>query len=380
MNIIIFSAKAEGHFLEYTHHLYNAAINDKKNNYYFILPDSFSDLKKRWSWPDASNVYFDLFSKKTLNGQTPSLFSQIKYSFALYKKLKGDIKKYNVHSLLFLSLVDCVMTALFFYKEEIAINGILYRLYTREETKNVGFYLDVFKCFIVGKLRVFKNVFILNDGVSARYLNIKYKTKKFKYLSDPYVPINGSKIDFRKENSISKSSIVFAHIGSLSYNKGTIEVLKSLKYISLENKYNYTFVFAGKIIEETRSEFYSILDEVKDKCKVIVFDRFCSYDFLADICIACNALVIPYRRTAQSSGIIGYASQFGKPVISINKGLLGSLIRKYSLGILINNSNVSSLLEAYKKIEIESIKAPSYDYCNNHTIEMFQVAILSNIV
>lgn len=380
MNIIIFSAKVEGHFLEYIHHLYEAAINDKKNNYFFVLPKLFDDLKSQWSWSDSSNVYFDLFSEKELNGQTPSFFSQIQFSFALYKKLNGCIKTYKIQSLFFLSLVDCLLFAVFFSKKKIAINGILYRLYTREDEKGLSCVLDAFKCFIVGKLKVFKNIFILNDEVTARYLNIRYKTQKFKYLGDPYVPINCSGINFRKNNYISASSVVFAHIGSLSYNKGTIEVLNSLRYIPSENKNNYTFVFAGKILDEIRKEFYVILDEVKEKCRVLVYDEFCSYEFFADICNSCDALVIPYRRTAQSSGIIGYASQFGKPVISLNRGLLGCLIRRYSLGFLINDFSLESLVDAYKIIEGNKIKAPTIDYCNEHTIKVFQKTILNNLV
>ena len=41
---------------------------------------------------------------------------------------------------------------------------------------------------------------------------------------------------------------------------------------------------------------------------------------------------MPYHITNLSSGVIGYAALFGKPVIGPSKGLLGHLINKYQLG------------------------------------------------
>lgn len=379
MNIIIFSSQVNGHFLEYVHHLYESAIDDKRNNYIFILPQSFDSVKNKWEWESSSNIQFDLFTNAKLTGQTPSFSSQLSYSFSLFKKLKHDIRKYNAHSLLILALTDFILTAILFAKKKIAINGILYRLYTREEKKGLGYKLDVLKCFIIGKLSVFKNIFILNDKITTRYLNLKFRTKKFKYLSDPYLPIMCSGKDFRQENSIGSSDVVFAHIGSLSYNKGTIEVLNSLRLLSADKRNKYTFVFAGKIMDEIRNEFYSAYDDVKEKCRIIVYDEFCSYEFLADICKASDALVLPYRRTAQSSGIIGYASQFGKPVISINRGLLGSIIKSYSLGLLIEDGSGQSLINAYYKIENKEFNKPSKDYCEFNTIDLFQSTIIKNL-
>lgn len=379
MNIIIFNSQVGGHYLEYVHHLYESAIDDKRNNYIFILPQSFESVKNKWEWESSSNIQFDLFINEKITSQTPSFSSQLAYSFNLYKKLRNDIRKYNAQSLLVLSLTDFTLVAILFAKKKIAINGIIYRLYTREEKKGLSYKLDVLKCFIIGKLSVFKNIFILNDKITTRYLNQKFRTEKFKYLSDPYLPIMCSGKDFRQENSIESSDVVFAHIGSLSYNKGTIEVLNSLRLLSADKRNKYTFVFAGKIVNEIRSEFYSIFDDVKEKCRIIVYDEFCSYEFLADICKASDALVIPYRRTAQSSGIIGYASQFGIPVISINKGLLGSIIRSYSLGLLIEDGTGQSLINAYQKIENKEFDKPSKEYCECNTIDMFQSTILNNL-
>jgi len=379
MNIIIFSSQVGGHFLEYVHHLHEAAIEDKRNNYIFILPQSFDSVKNKWKWESSSNIHYDLFTNEKLTGQTPSFRSQLSYSFILYKKLKDDIRKYNAQSLFILALTDFILTAVLFSKKKLAINGILYRLYTREEKKGLVYKLDVLKCFIIGKISVFKNIFILNDRITARYLNIKYRTEKFKYLSDPYLPIKCTGKDFRKENSIGCLDVVFAHIGSLSYNKGTIEVLNSLKLLPVEKKNKYTFVFAGRIMDDVRKEFYSIFEVVKEKCRIIVYDEFCSYEFLADICKASDALVIPYRRTAQSSGIIGYASQYGIPVISINKGLLGSIIKLYSLGLLMKDGSEQSLIHAYQKIENREYDKPSKDYCELNTIDLFQSTILNNL-
>ena len=161
----------------------------------------------------------------------------------------------------------------------------------------------------------------------------------------------------------------------MNSNKGTLDLLESL--IKMEDKEcrEYAFFLAGRVDKKIKQRFMELVDKVKGKVQIVVKDDYCSYEFFASLCVACDAIVIPYKRTAQSSGLIGYASQFGKPVIAPAKGLLGQLVREYGLGILIEEVTSENLMAAFQKIAKGNYQKPSKRYCEENTIESFQKTI-----
>ena len=93
-------------------------------------------------------------------------------------------------------------------------------------------------------------------------------------------------------------------------------------------------------------DFYEIYDSLLDIVKFFVFFVFCYYEFLYNFCYSCDCILIPYKNPNQSSGVIGYASLFQKPVIGPSQGLLGRLIKEYKLGDTIDNISPSCLKSA----------------------------------
>ena len=162
----------------------------------------------------------------------------------------------------------------------------------------------------------------------------------------------------------------------MNTNKGSLEIMHSLTELAQEERTNYSFIFAGKVADDIRDSFYSLYSKIKDKVQIAVIDKYCSYNFFASLCISCDAIITPYKRTSQSSGLIGYASQFGKPVIAPNKGLLGSLVEEYNLGILIKDCSPHSLISAYKSVADGIYPRPNKKYCDDNSTEAFNKFIL----
>ena len=119
----------------------------------------------------------------------------------------------------------------------------------------------------------------------------------------------------------------------LDGRKGTIDILKSIIASKKGELKDSCFVFAGRINKNTLNDFYDLLSVAKEKTRILVFDQFCSYDFLWNLCYSCDVILMPYHLTSLSSGILGYAAVFNKPVIGPDNGLIGNLIKKYELGI-----------------------------------------------
>ena len=125
-----------------------------------------------------------------------------------------------------------------------------------------------------------------------------------------------------------------------------------------------------------RRERDGLLDIVKNKCQIVLYNEYCSKSFMADLFESSDCIVLPYEVTAQSSGLIGYAAHFRKPVIGPKTGLVGKLIRKYRLGIQPDDINPETLSMAISHFTPYLLDT---DYCSYATIGKFQNQICSYI-
>lgn len=250
-------------------------------------------------------------------------------------------------------------------------------LYRLKELSLFGRLTNIVKYVLMSYWKVFDKVLILNDEASAKELNKIYKVDKYQCIIDPFSPFADTNkcTDLRKEYNIPEDKVLFSQFGALNMNKGTVEIVESIKQMPPELAQKCVFFFAGRVNVDIKEKFYKLVEEARQVTDIIVHEGYCSYDFFADICRASNAFLLPYKRTSQSSGVIGYASQYGKPVIAPNKGLLGQLVDKYHLGILMPDSSPQSLVDAYKLVIDGKFGAPSKEYCDTHTIKDFQNVI-----
>ena len=81
----------------------------------------------------------------------------------------------------------------------------------------------------------------------------------------------------------------------------------------------------------------------------------------------------PYEAVDLSSGVIGYAAYYNKPVIGPSGGLLGKIIRRYQLGTALQDITPSSLAKAIASAEPYLIES---DYKEKTERERFTERIL----
>lgn len=214
-------------------------------------------------------------------------------------------------------------------------------------------------------------VFILNDQDSADKLNLKFNVTKFKYIPDPLPEVKIKAVPIISDLELAKDSIKFLHFGAMGYRKGTIDILKAIQLIPKDKK--YTFIFAGKIHHEIEKEFFSLVDEIKDKQNLIVINEFCSYSILDYLCKNSDCILIPYKITSQSSGLLGHASKYKIPVIGPNQGLIGKLIHENNLGTCLKEITPSNICDAILQF---TPYRTSEEYYRTNTIENFQNQLL----
>lgn len=380
MKILIFDPIISGHHLEYLHHLYMMAITRPQDRFIFVVHPDFETKRSLLEWPVSDNISFDtVYPIKKEKGT--SLFKLLRSSWRLCKILKVYVGKHGVNKVFVNSIIGFVPFAPLFLREGVSISGIIYHiyLYKQDHVSKLSKILDRFKCQVMARSKTFGKIFILNDQDSADVFNREYKCNKFVGLPDPYVPIEvDDTFDFRKEHSIPPSAKLFAHFGGLAKRKGTLDILKSLKLLDKSGQRNYWFVFAGAIKDDIKESFYQMYDELKNDCHIIVKDEFCSYEYIASLCMASDAILAPYHQTNLSSGMFGYASQFGKPLIAPSQGLIGKIVRQYNLGVVVDLIDEKSLCEAYDKVTRQNHEILK-DYTVTNNVRNFQMLISKHL-
>lgn len=369
MRILIFDSEISGHHLEYIHHLYDAATKDFQNQYVFIVNKDFDAVKDKLVWQKSDNIKcIQLNNEKQRKCDNKNLLLASWYKSKIVKEYVKIFHIDQVWLIMFMQLMPFL--PLLLINSRVKIIGVLYRiyLYEKENMTRMHLLLEIMRYKIIVANSSIKNILVLNDKRGTEILNKKYNTNKFKYIPDPVPFIDKSKLkNVRVDFGITKNDILYLHFGGLNRRKGTLLIMQALDILSSKDLNNKVFIFAGKIHNDIKEEFYNLKTKNEHKCKIIVFDEFCSYELINNLCFSSDCILIPYCNTNQSSGVLSYAGYFNKPVIAPSQGLLGNLVRNYALGISLDNINCKSLSESLL-IPIPNIKNK---YSESHTIDAF---------
>ncbi len=364
---IIFDYQLNGHNIEYIHHLYVGASLDSQTKYIFSLPEEFNEVKHFMRWPAAENIEFDLYRLSDVKSSKPIVTA---WKSSLY--LRKLVKKTGAEEIVLVWMMAVLPFIGYLIPKGVKVSGIVYNiyLYLWKQYGILGKVSNVLKYWFLTHCKNINKVFILNDNSAVCKLNRLWKTDKYKYLPDPYVPFSEDVIkDLRDELCIDAGKTICLHLGAMSFKKGTLTVLDIIENSDEEQLNDYAFVFAGKIYPDIKERFYDKVAKLKEKVQIVVKDDFLPYETMGSMVFTCDKVILPYTRIDASSGSIAYASQFGKIVYAPNRGLLGKLVRKYGIGVV---------LDEFRDINsISVIGQKQNTYCQSHRVEDFNSVILS---
>lgn len=352
---LIFETSLKGHRYEYLHNLFVYLSKQNKEKAVFLLP--FDERIVDWNSVNCPNVKVEyLAEKEILQCNKSNLLIGSYYKSQI---LTNYVHKYNATSVFLIFLMLYMPILIFFLPKDIKVSGIIYRSFLWEDSLKKNYLrkaIEWFRYWLMAKSSQVYKILLLNDNKSASVLNARFATDKFIRLPDPYTPLNGKIVNIKEKLNISKQDNLFIQIGQLSFRKGTLEILDALRLMSSDEVEHNYFFFAGKVASEIHESFYSKVNQLKDKgVHLYIKDKFVSFEFLNSLCSSCDCMLTPYKNTSQSSGAIGYAAQYGKPVIGPSKGLLGYLIKHYKLGYQVNMVCAKELYQAitsFKRVPV----------------------------
>jgi glycosyltransferase involved in cell wall biosynthesis len=198
-------------------------------------------------------------------------------------------------------------------------------------------------------------------------------------LHDPIPTLSPlSEFDLRIEYNICPEKKIYLHIGALDERKGTLHILDSLQYIPVTKQKKICLILAGKASNGFTLSLTNKIELVK-QCDVqlIWINEFVSNSKMKSLFNQCDYVLIPYKNTEASSGILGHAVASEKIIIGTKGGLLGEIISTNNFGILIEN--VEPIAIAESMINIENItfnKKNAIKFIREHTLISFTETIL----
>lgn len=371
--ILIFEPFLSGHRLEYIHHLYEKAAKTPKNHYYFAVSNQFQTLKKLFPWSEADNITFVYLDQQFISSIKQRC--KIRRIFSLITLASNLSKQHQVDEVFVICLAEYMPWLPLFFRARAYVSGIIYYIYLYEwkSKKFIPRMRDALTISSIFLFKKYKYAYLLNDPIAATYLNKKFKTGKFRYLPDPFMlPYNNDthKINIKERLGIKSKDKLYLHFGSMSYRKGTLNILQAIALLTKEESENYCFVFAGKIGDDIKETFYTLYGILKEKVRIHVFDEFCTPEFLSSLCEVCSVILAPYYNTSFSSGIIGYAAYYKKPVVVPDEKFIGKLVRRYRLGFLLKDNSPQEIVHFIRNTHT-FFSVDGTRYINTHRINDF---------
>jgi glycosyltransferase involved in cell wall biosynthesis len=387
MKKLFYNLRLTGHHSEYVGHLVDYLyLNKDENSYIFILHPDFS---KRFpviadKARQITNVTWILAtSDEYKNIGTGGM---LKKTFSEYKLMHKYAVAYGVDFVCLLYF-NTFQLACAFYRPSYKISGILFLQFFRMEKSGLKGKIKYYRKYLTtlgySLNAKISSVFILNDRKGCEYLNNEFRTGIFKMLPDPIPelePLNGFNI--YEHYNIEPGRKIFLHIGGLGDRKGTFEIIDAAKSISDENQPDVAILLVGNAANKiTEEAMLKKINEATDSTKVqVVWDnQFVSNSMMKSIFEQCSVVLIPYKNTEASSGILGHAVAANKYVIATGKGLIKELIQENDFGVLIDSITpfeIASKIESFLPLQLNNHL--SSQFLKSHTPKEFAELIILN--
>ena len=390
MNKLFFDIGISGHHSEYIDNIvtYLKEKESVEDHFFFIIhfnfiekfPHIYNKVK------GSNNITFVEIKKEEYDYSNIS--NKLKKSFRNFSLMNRYAKYYKADEVFLLSF-NRFQIPLALKKTNYDIKGILFLQFFRMSRQNFVEKIKYYRKYLTTKFylrnKSIKSIFILNDTEATSFFNRTFNTKVFKVLKDPvssYEPLKS--FDIYQHYKIEKGKKIFLHFGSLSSRKGTLETLDSLNYLSEDLIGKVVLLLVGKnssqaFVDRLNKKIENINDV---NGQVVIWDNtFVPNEQMKSLFDQCFSVVIPYKNSEASSGVLGNAIASGKIVITTGKGLLKELVAEYKAGLLIDEvlpeliaEKISSLLT--EDLQIES-KIESEKYIFEHSLENFSETLLS---
>ena len=142
-------------------------------------------------------------------------------------------------------------------------------------------------------------------------------------------------------HTLPRNRTKFLLFGEITERKGIFKLLDALLLLPHDAAAKTAIVVAGRIDAGIRADVEKAIASVRasqEELQILQYNRFLPDDELTSLIMDCDVVLAPYQRFVGSSGVLMWAAQLKRPVISQSYGLVGKLTREYGLGVDIDTT------------------------------------------
>jgi glycosyltransferase involved in cell wall biosynthesis len=308
----------------------------------------------------------------------------IKYK-SILNSLNKIILSENPDHIYFVTLdhIDKILSILGLPFKRPVISGML--IYSRIYLKNN--LINLIKKNIFLRLLNFiyiKNIFVVDQSF-YNFCNSKIKNSKIIYTPDPgKIYYKFSKVKSRKKYQLSKNDFVILVYGAIKNSKGIYELLEALNEIKINN---IKVIIAGEQTNDIKLFLKNKLSKnLIENYRLIIDEGFKNYKEEAILFAATDVVWVAYNDNFNGSSAVLYqAGSVKKPVITSNKGVIGSINDKYRIGVSVNINDKKTIINTiffmYKnKRIIKKLSLNNFLLSKNHSDKNFSKIICDRII
>jgi glycosyltransferase involved in cell wall biosynthesis len=401
---LIFEPEYFGHHVSYVQILLSF-INCNSVNHEFIFITHPEVIKRLKSFhhisdsPKQNNIkLISLKNHEILKCNTKNLVLKSLACWLTTKMYANQLKADHIHYL-YLDHMQLPLSLRLPLPKAVTISGILFRPSVhysqfskndrnikeiiRDARKNV-FYRFMLKNPIVSV------VFTLDQYFLEYYKERLHNSNKLRFLPDPTILTENNGQFYSEEPTISfrNTTKLFLLFGALDERKGIYRTLEAICKLHPDVLDKARFIYAGQLNPHIEHDFIERLKKARhsnQNMNVDIQNQYLSNQEIRELVKACDVVLMPYQRHVGSSGLLLTAAAFRKPVITQDFGLLGTLTKKYRLGLVVDTIDPHEIAKAIERFVYSDVSEYEVDpqgmanFVNNRTPELFASTLISTI-
>jgi glycosyltransferase involved in cell wall biosynthesis len=226
------------------------------------------------------------------------------------------------------------------------------------------------------------NPLLLIDPRLCELAQKKFPGAPIHLLADPY-PENFSadRAASRQQFNLPDDKFVFLFYGGGYKRKGLHLAVAAMLKISAPNK---AFLLCAGL-QPKNEQLARDLETLRSQGRAEIVNRYVSAEEEKQLFAACDAVLLPYIRHLDGSGVLSRAAGAGKPAIASDEYLIGHVVRQYGMGLLFKSGNVPALKKLIEHAasasaeEISRWQNGAQAYAKNCSREAFRSALVAAV-
>ncbi|MBB6251932.1 glycosyltransferase [Nitrospirillum iridis] len=213
--------------------------------------------------------------------------------------------------------------------------------------------------------------------------------KKVRTVVDPVHPFVNEKPEERVlADTMPTDRVTLLLFGFLTERKGILSLLDALHRLPADAAGKVGVMIAGKVDPALRERVRAGLDRLaqeQPRLWVHLEDRRLSGGEINALIKEASVVLAPYQRFVGSSGVLLWAAQAGKPVLTQDLGLLGCLARTHRLGLALDTTDSETLSKGIEYISESDTRSyfdqeSAANYIRHQSPQNFASEIFSSLM